>query len=136
MRKNCHIRTGDILLSLTGNIGRCCLVVGENFLLNQRVANLVPILPGTRAFVYQTFRSETLKKQLEAISYGVAQQNLSPVKMGDLPFVIPPNNVLREFADVCEPIIDQLLNLKLENQKLRAARDLVLPRLMSGQIAV
>lgn len=136
MSKDCHLRTGDILLSLTGNIGRCCLVVGENYLLNQRVAKLLPALCCPRAFVYVAFRSERMRKQLEAISHGVAQQNLSPVKMVNLPFVIPSVALLRQFSEIVEPILDQVLVLKEQNQKLRAARDLLLPRLMSGEIEV
>jgi len=34
------------------------------------------------------------------------------------------------------PMFAQLRNLRQQNQKLRAARDLLLPRLMSGEIAV
>jgi len=34
------------------------------------------------------------------------------------------------------PIDEQLRVLHLQKQKLRAARDLLLPRLMSGEIAV
>jgi len=38
---------------------------------------------------------------------------------------------------VCtEPIIGQLFLLHQQNQKLRAARDLLLPRLVSGEVAV
>jgi type I restriction enzyme, S subunit len=136
MSKDCHLRTGDILLSLTGNIGRCCLVAGENYLLNQRVAKLLPTLRCPRAFVYTEFRSERMRKQLEAISHGVAQQNLSPVKMLNLAFIIPSVGLLCQFSEIVEPMLDQLLVLKEQNQKLRTARDLLLPRLMSGEVIV
>lgn len=36
----CKLQSGDILLSLTGNVGRCCLVTETNLLLNQRVAKI------------------------------------------------------------------------------------------------
>ena len=36
-----HLKSGDIILSLTGNVGRVCIVVGRDYLLNQRVAKLV-----------------------------------------------------------------------------------------------
>jgi type I restriction enzyme, S subunit len=133
---HCQLATGDILLSLTGNIGRVCLVVGDYYLLNQRVAKLVPREDISRAFTYFTFRESAVQKRLEAISYGVAQQNLSPVKMCGIAFVLPPTRFIRQFANVAESVIDQLLVLKQQNEKLRAARDLLLPRLMSGEIAV
>ncbi len=47
-----------------------------------------------------------------------------------------PNKLKRAFEDVNRPCDEQLRVLHLQNQKLRAARDLLLPRLMSGEIAV
>lgn len=49
---------------------------------------------------------------------------------------LPPSGLLSNFDDVIQPIIAQLKSLTFANQKLRAARDLLLPRLMSGEIAV
>lgn len=52
------------------------------------------------------------------------------------PLAIPPHSLLESLNDTVRPILDQLRNLALQNQKLRAARDLLLPRLMSGEIEV
>lgn len=49
---------------------------------------------------------------------------------------LPPSGLLSTFDGVIQPIIAQLKALAFANQKLRAARDLLLPRLMSGEIAV
>ena len=40
MPAHCRLGDGDILLSLTGNVGRVCVVNGQNYLLNQRVAKI------------------------------------------------------------------------------------------------
>jgi type I restriction enzyme S subunit len=48
---------------------------------------------------------------------------------------LPPPGLLSTFDGVIQPIIAQLKVLTFANQKLRAARDLLLPRLMSGEIA-
>lgn len=50
--------------------------------------------------------------------------------------LVPPLPLLRLFSDFAEPIFEQIKNLHGQNQKLRAARDLLLPRLMNGEIAV
>lgn len=42
MPSYCLLKEADILLSLTGNVGRCCLVTEGHLLLNQRVAKLNP----------------------------------------------------------------------------------------------
>lgn len=48
----------------------------------------------------------------------------------------PPEHLLVDFNDVCGPITTQLKTLALQTRKLREARDLLLPRLMSGEITV
>lgn len=48
----------------------------------------------------------------------------------------PPQPILASFSEFAEPIFEQIKNLHGQNQKLRTARDLLLPRLMSGEIEV
>ena len=54
MPKHCILEDGDILLSLTGNVGRVCIVNGKKYLLNQRVAKLKSAY---KAYTYCLFRS-------------------------------------------------------------------------------
>jgi type I restriction enzyme, S subunit len=49
---------------------------------------------------------------------------------------VPPDGLLCTFNDTISSITAQLKNLTFQNQKLRTARDLLLPKLMSGEIAV
>ncbi|KAA1258590.1 EcoKI restriction-modification system protein HsdS [Rubripirellula obstinata] len=134
MPRHCILQTGDILLSLTGNIGRTCLVTSDNCLLNQRVAKLVPKFG--LGFAYCFFRNEMTKMRLETISTGVAQQNLSPIKMCQLDFDIPPLELLKRFEEFADPICKLIISLHQQNRSLGEARDLFLPRLMSGEIEV
>jgi len=53
-----------------------------------------------------------------------------------IPFIIPDKSLIAIFEANIEPMFRQIENLLLSNQKLRAARDLLLPRLMSGELAV
>jgi len=132
----CHLSTGDVLLSLTGNIGRVCLVYGTDYLLNQRVAKLVPIEANNRAYTYFTFRQDEFQTKLSKIANGVAQQNLSPIETGRMQVVIPSQKVLSDFAGICEPIVEEMTALFRKNTTLRRTRDLLLPRLISGEVDV
>ena len=49
---------------------------------------------------------------------------------------VPPPALLRLFSEFAAPAFVQVKNLAAQNQKLRTARDLLLPRLMSGELAV
>jgi type I restriction enzyme S subunit len=53
-----------------------------------------------------------------------------------IPFLVPDVKNVRLFEETVAPMLNQVGNLMQQNQKLRAARDLLLPRLMSGEIAV
>lgn len=50
--------------------------------------------------------------------------------------VVPPAGILSQFSEAAAPMFHQIKNLHTQNQKLRHARDLLLPRLMSGEVAV
>jgi type I restriction enzyme S subunit len=52
------------------------------------------------------------------------------------PVLLPSRQVLLSFRDTMLPIMQQLKVLALQNQKLAQARDLLLPRLMNGEITV
>lgn len=132
----CQLQKGDILLSLTGNVGRCCLVDMDNCLLNQRVAKLQPKAEYNRLFVYSLFRQESMKARMIGISRGTAQMNLSPVETGKLSIIIPSEEVLQKFGERYNSIIATLLNNIEESARLAALRDTLLPKLMKGEIEV
>jgi type I restriction enzyme S subunit len=132
----CVLKDGEILLSLTGNVGRVCLVYYGPFLLNQRVSKLVPLDDFDWAMTYCMFREPEMRVRLEQLSNGVAQQNLSPVLASKMEFVRPPRQLRQQFAGLSEPMVQRMVQLFSAIQTLRRTRDLLLPRLLSGQIDV
>lgn len=132
MPKHCFLTTGDLLLSLTGNIGRVCMVIGNNYLLNQRVAKIESVFP---AFAYCLFRSENMFTSINNLANGAAQQNVSPIKIGTLKIVVN-NEIISKFEKVVGNIRNQILVLYSQIEELTEARDRLLPKLMSGEIEV
>lgn len=57
-------------------------------------------------------------------------------QMQAYPVPVPPDGLLSSFDSFVRTTVDQLKTLAFANHKLRAARDLLLPRLMSGDIVV
>jgi type I restriction enzyme S subunit len=53
-----------------------------------------------------------------------------------LPFLKPSETVLEEFSRHCKPIYELVRKLHRKNTNLRAQRDLLLPKLVSGEIDV
>lgn len=129
--EHCKLTDGDILLSLTGNVGRVCLVVGENYLLNQRVAKLESEFP---AYTYCLFRSHDMFVKMNNLANGAAQQNLSPVKTGQIRMYFPTDELLHQFENIVQGMIEKILLLNKQCIKLTEARDRLLPKLMNGEI--
>lgn len=50
------------------------------------------------------------------------------------PFILPNSGTLAAFRNFAEPVFKQLRILSLKNANLRCTRDLLLPRLLSGQV--
>ena len=73
-------------------------------------------------------------KQLENISNGAAQQNLSPVNAAKIKLPTPGEEFREKFNNKIKPAIDLIINLNLQNQFLKEARVILLPRLMTGMI--
>lgn len=135
MKDFCKLKLGDVVLSLTGNVGRVGIVSEEDCLLNQRVAVLHPnqssLLPG----LYFFFRQRAFQNEMIGIAKGTAQANLSPVET--LRLDIPYNE--HDFSDLSKtltPIFDSILANKIESLRLAELRDTLLPKLMSGEIDV
>lgn len=73
---------------------------------------------------------------LEQYNGGASVPTLDRKAVHRVPVLIPPRKFITLFDEQLAPIFAQLRNLREQNQKLRAARDLLLPRLMSGEITV
>jgi len=128
--EHCLLRSGDILLSLTGNVGRICLVNGENYVLNQRVSVLVPVDERDRAYTYFLFRRNDFQNLLISISKGTAQLNLSPVETKELEAIIPNDITLEKYSEIATPIYKKIVEINSENVKLKETRDQLLAKLI------
>ncbi len=52
------------------------------------------------------------------------------------PIVLPPSHILSRFDVVLQGIVLQIQNMIFRNRNLRQTRDLLLPRLISGEVDV
>jgi type I restriction enzyme M protein len=97
-----RLRTGDILMSLTGNVGRVGRLKPEHepAVLNQRVAHVQPIAGASCIPEYLFALLNTDKFEEDAIggAGGVAQANLSSKWVGDYQIPLPPLEVQKEIV--------------------------------------
>lgn len=88
-------------------------------------------------WVYCTARDEGFRKHAIGSMVGSdGRQRVNP-KCFDSYFAFqPPENVLNDFDETVEPMFKEIQLLSRMNQRLREARDALLPKLMSGEIQV
>ena len=129
------LEVGDILISLTGNVGRMCFVDSENLLLNQRVGKIIA-KDRFSVFSYLFLSSAENRQRLEQISNGSSQKNLSPIQAVDFLFAVPDERVLEKFDEYSEYIYKTIISNRKQSRLLQKIRDFLLPMLMNGQISV
>ncbi len=133
MPNHCILKEGDILLSLTGNVGRVCVVVGKDYLLNQRVGKVCTAYP---AFSYYFLKSNEIQTKMVQLANGSAQQNLSTKSIEQMILNLPNEEYICTFEGIVQPFLNQQIRLSYDNQLLQEARDRLLPKLMSGEVEV
>lgn len=74
------------------------------------------------------------QKQIEQIANGSVQQNLNKKIIGNLPIIVPPDNLLN--YPIFTKIYDVIYNNLKEIKSLEKLRDTLLPKLMSGEIDI
>ena len=126
---------GDVLISLTGNVGRVGIVVEDNLLLNQRVAKISPYNPEYLPFLYFYFRNETTREYLINLAHGTAQANLSPIETlkTEVSF---SKTLIKKYSELFMPMYQKIIKNKQQIIVLQKLRDTLLPKLISGEVRV
>ncbi len=131
--KYCLLEPTNILITLTGHIGRCALVFSKNCILNQRVGVVLPKEKELNPFYYSLIRNPLFSAILQRKAIGSSQQNLSPIDT--LKIQIPFNHkIIKQYSKTCENIIKLLVSNMQSTQTLTALRDFLLPLLLKQQV--
>jgi type I restriction enzyme S subunit len=120
--ESCNLKVGEVLISLTGNVGRVCLVDEENLLLNQRVGKFACSTLHA-SFLYLYFQRPEVFTRINNLAGGSSQANLSPVDITRDFVVLPDEKMLNDFNAFSKPLINQIISLRQENRVLRELRE-------------
>ena len=131
---------GDVLIAMTGaTVGKIGLIpkVKKRLFLNQRVG-LFRSIDGESniPFIFSFFISDNGQKQVVNFAQGAAQPNISSSQIGQIQLNIPEKITLIYFNNKIGKFLKQIQLLNYQNQNLKEARDLLLPRLMNRTIEV
>jgi type I restriction enzyme S subunit len=88
------------------------------------------------SFLYQALTTDAFVGYLENHARGAAYPAVVAGDFERAEVLVAPPSLVRTFAEQADYLLSLGRTLGLQNDNLRAARDLLLPRLMSGEIAV
>ncbi len=111
---------------------------GLTFLHNQRLGKVIPRGQSfPKYFLYCLFCDERYRHHVVGAATGTSVKHTSPKRILSHTATLPPiDGLIDAFDNAVKPLVQQVNCLIEMNQKLRAARDMLLPRLMSGEIEV
>lgn len=124
---------GTVLFSSRAPIGYIAIAANE-LTTNQGFKSIVPNENTGTAFLY--FLLKWLLPIIERMASGSTFKEISGAGMKSVPVVIPDNKIIKQFNDFCNPFFQQQKILESENIRLSNARDVLLPKLMTGEIDV
>jgi type I restriction enzyme S subunit len=101
---------------------------------NQQINTLVLERPIEREFLY--FALSDLKAKMENYGAGATMTYLSKTNFSKLEIIFPADDVFAQFHEMTSPVFEKIKVLQNKNRILRRARDLLLPRLVSGALDV
>jgi type I restriction enzyme S subunit len=119
-------KTGFVNFMADGETG-----YGSTEFIVLRAKRMTPEFVYCLARTYQ-FRENAIKSMVGSSG----RQRVQASCFEKFQVLVPPPMLLNFFSETAQPIFGQINHLHRQNQKLRAARDLLLPRLMSGEIEV
>jgi type I restriction enzyme, S subunit len=119
-------KTAYVNFLAEGEVGR-----GSTEFIVLRSKSLTPEFVYCLARTY-AFRENAIKSMVGSSGRQRVQESCFEKFM----VMVPPRTLLEHFTYAAEPTFRQIMILHNQNQKVRTARDLLLPRLMSGEVAI
>lgn len=98
--------------------------------------NHAHIITGKNGFSVELLYLLFSLTSVQSIITGAVQPKISQANLNKVPVAIPSKEELETLDTTIQPIFAQIRNLRDENEKLAATRDILLPRLMSGELDV
>lgn len=133
------LEEGDFLIAMTGaTVGKVGIMPRSNqsYYLNQRVGKFEFVGEASREFVFCLANTKHFRNQIENLAGGAAQPNISGKQIESIKVLRPSDKLLSFFSEQTYNLFEQRQLLVESNKKLAQARDILLPKLMSGELTI
>ncbi|MFO0857894.1 MAG: restriction endonuclease subunit S [Phycisphaerales bacterium] len=122
-----------ILMTSRASVGFFALVDRE-VCTNQGFINVIPHADHMRMYVL--FNLMNRVEEIRSNAKGTTYPEISKGRFRGMDVVVPSESLTKAFSETVYPMVRQVRCLKKQAVALRKARDLLLPRLMSGEVVV
>lgn len=121
---------GDILFSVRAPVGR--MNIANKKIILGRGLSAIQHHEGHQAFLWEQLRNRFTKDDM--MGNGAIFASVTKDDMQGIELLCPPSSVVAAATTHFEPLHSEVATLSRQIQNLRCTRDILLPRLLSGQI--
>ena len=137
LRKRTRLSHGDILVTSVGT-------VGEMYLVNESPSNYefqrsVAIIKPNNDIISSYFLYAALlyqQNEIKHLAHGAVQQCIFISDLKEYSLIVPNKDDISAFDAVVAPMFNKIGELQKENETLAILRDILLPKLMNGEIKI
>ena len=131
--ENYHIATGDLLFAWSASL--CVRFwTGGDALLNQHIFRVLPKNGFSRAFLFHSIQTKIA--DFQSRTQGTTMRHIRRSALDEVHLPVPPNECMSKFDALVVPMTELRIKLEVINKALSRIRDLLLPKLVSGEIDV
>lgn len=121
-------------MELLGKVGK--IYKDGYYLLNQRMYRIRAKKGINTNYLYACLNSTETSNFLKRKALGSVQKYVNTGEINSIEIKVPSSEKMEEIASILDPIFSQMESNILENESLNELRDILLPKLMSGEIDV
>ena len=138
------VSAGDIVVALTdmtrerhvvAHAARVPEAMGSDAVFSMDTVKITPADTIDRQWFYYFLRYSGFSAAVRERATGTNVLHLKPKDIAEHGFHCPPMPLQEHFGEITSHVLSQQDNLEIQNRELAQARDVLLPRLMNGEIA-
>lgn len=128
-----YIPAKSVCVSCIATVGLVS-ITSEPSHTNQQINSIIPNHESFSEFLYLSLKQSSMTKFLKDLaSGGSATLNLNTSTFSKIEIIKPSKEIINIFHEKISVFFERVLSNSIENEKLAEIRDLLLPRLLSGE---
>ena len=130
-----YLKPGDLLISMTGNVGRVCIINAENYVMNYRVGKIVVNSDLCLQLLFHLLNQKGFIEDMLNKAKGAAQLNISKDDILSYSFLCPKSiSEQTAIASVLSSMDEEISSLEAKREKYVSIKQGMMQQLLTGKI--